>query len=305
MPNEKEPQAGDEFAVLIDRGYQALQKLSKTVLEGRKPPAGAYAFFNYDAHALTALRDCGRIFRRLREGRALLSRLAVEQEQIMPENWPAGVPYPEPVQEVMRRVGEATEFMKLDLESLYVFGGILLDQWSLQAIAIGNTPCKKQHPFRELVDYLDANSASVLAPMWTATKIEMLWLYYQLRFYRNRFIVHANRPWQRGTTMSVYGDDFNFFVPTPPGWLDDEALDAEIKALMPLAPERIRNAPEDYWEKARPGRLIEVLFNMIAEFEKPDRETISRLFGKEGAARLTLRCSELVSSNLLPKPLRS
>jgi hypothetical protein len=115
-------------------------------------------------------------------------------------------------------------------------------------------------------------------------KTDALWLYYQLRFYRNRFIVHANRPWQRGTTRSVFGEDFNLFTPTPPGWLDDEALDAEIKSLMRLAPEYIRNARDDYWEKARPGRLIEVLMDRIADFSKPDREQVSRLFGKKGGS---------------------
>jgi hypothetical protein len=53
---------------------------------------------------------------------------------------------------------------------------------------------------------------------------------------------------------------------------------------MVLAPERIRNARDDYWEKARPGRLIEVLFDMIPQFEKADREHISHLFGRKGGS---------------------
>ena len=174
--------------------------------------------------------------------------------------------------------------MKLDLESLYIFGGVLLDQWALQAIAIGNIPCPKQHPFRELVDFLDENPSTTLAPLWEAVKDDALWLYYQLRFYRNRFIVHANRPWQRGTTRTVYGDDFNLHIPTPPGWLDDDALDTEIRSLMHLAPDRIKNAPDHYWEKERPGSLIEVLFDLIPQLKKQDRELISRLFGKKGGS---------------------
>lgn len=53
----------------------------------------------------------------------------------------------------------------------------------------------------------------------------MLWLHYQVGFYRNRFVADANRPWQRGTTSSVIGDDFNLFIPTPPGWEDDKRYD--------------------------------------------------------------------------------
>ena len=202
----------------------------------------------------------------------------------MPRDWPPGTPFPEPVSTIMRRSQTATEFMKLDLECLYIFGGILLDQWALQAIAIGNVHCRKQYPFRELVDHLDGRENTKLQSVWQVTRNDMLWLYYQLRFYRNRFIVHATRPWQRGTTMSVYGDDFHLFVPSPPGWLDDDVLDKEINSLLYLAPERIRNAPDDYWEKARPGRLIEVLFDLIPQFGKAEREQISSLFGKKGGS---------------------
>jgi hypothetical protein len=268
----------------VNKGAEALQKLSTVVNEGRKRPAGVYAFFSHNSHAMTALQDCNRILRRLFSGRALLTQLSFEEQKVIPRDWPGGTPYPEEISKVINRSQDATEFMKLDFESLYVFGGVLLDQWAFQAIAIGNIECPKRYPFRELVDILDENQNTVLAPLWTAIKNDALWLYYQLRFYRNRFIVHADRPWQRGTTRSIYGNDFNLFIPTPPGWLDDEALDAEIKSLMHLAPERIRNARDDYWEKARPGRLIEVLFDMVPLFEKPDREHISRLFGQKGGS---------------------
>jgi len=268
----------------VNDGVEALKRLNKAVYEGRKPPAGVYAFFSHNSHAMTALQDCNRILQRLFFGRALLTKLSHEEQRLMPQDWPAGTPLPEEVSKVIIRSQDATEFMKLDFESLYVFGGVLLDQWALLAIAIGNIECPKQHPFRELVDVLDENQNTVLTPLWTAIKNDTLWLYYQLRFYRNRFVVHASRPWQRGTTRSLYGNDFNLFTPTPPGWLDDEAFDAEIKSLMHLAPERIRNARDDYWEKARPGRLIEVLFDMIPQFEKADRERISRLFGRKGGS---------------------
>jgi hypothetical protein len=267
---------------VIRRAEQAIKALSSCVLDGLKP--GAYAFFNHNAHVLSALQDCWRIYDRLCSGREQLTDLANQEHRLTPNDWPAGTTYPEEVQAIMRQSGDITEHMKLDMESLYIFGGILLDQWAMQAIAVGNIPCPKQHPFRELVDYLDQNPNGKLEPVWIAARDDMLWLYYQLRLYRNRFIVHANRPWQRGTTRSVYGDDFNLFTPTPPGWLDDKAVDAEIMSLLQLAPERIRNASHDYWEKTRPGRLLEVLFDNITQYPKEDREKISRLFGQKGGS---------------------
>ncbi|RXH12324.1 hypothetical protein EAS56_17605 [Bradyrhizobium guangzhouense] len=263
----------------ISEAKVEIHKLSKCVLEGRKPPAGAYAFFNHNAHVLSALEDCGRIYERLVAGRTLLTKLSYEEERLRPDDWPAGTPYPEALQQTMKQSGDANEHMKLDLESLYVFGGVLLDQWAMQAIAVGNLPCKKQYPFRELVDYLDQNSDPTLNELWTAVKDDMLWLYYQLRFYRNRFIIHADRPWQRGTTRSVYGDDFNLFTPTPPGWLDDTALDAEIRGLAHLAPAYVPRRDQEH-----AGRLLEILFENIAQYLKSDREKISKLFGKKGGS---------------------
>ncbi len=133
--------------------------------------------------------------------------------------------------------------------------------------------------------------------IWDKLGNQMLWLHYQVRFYRNRFIVHANRPWQRGTTRTSLGEEYELFIPTPPGWLDDKKLDEEIKALLPLTPPRIRDADDDYWEKARPGRIIEVLFDDIGHIAKrEDREKIAELFGKKGGSTPTF---QIVAKNLL------
>jgi hypothetical protein len=272
----------------IDDAERALHELSKLVLESRKPTPGAYGFFHYSAHTLTRLRDCGRILARLYKQRAALTRANIAQEQkrveLQLDAKPAGTPYPAEFSAVTSVSHELTQYMQLDLETLYIFGMTLLDQWSLQAFAIGGMSGRRQHPFVELVVHLEKETNSPLSPLWKRLKSQFLWLHYQLRFYRNRFIVHPTRPWQRGTTASVYGDDFNLFIPTPPGWLDDRQLDEEIHALINLAPRRIRDAPSDYWEKARAGRLIEVLFDNIADLQPTDREKVAELFGKKGGS---------------------
>src|SRR5262249_61042556 len=81
----------------VNVGVEALKRLGKVVYEGRKPPAGAYAFFNHNSHALTVLQDCNRILQRLFSGRALLTMLSLEEEKITPRDWPAGTPFPEEV----------------------------------------------------------------------------------------------------------------------------------------------------------------------------------------------------------------
>lgn len=275
---------------LAEKAEIDLHRLSKCILTGLKPPPGAYAFFHYSSHAITRLGDCKRIIKRLFAGRRRLTELAKLEEAIRPRRWPAGKPYPDEVQKIMKEDSELTEYMKLDLESLYVFGMVLLDQWALQAISVGNVPLPKKHPFVELINYFDDENKSMLDPIWERLKGKILWLHYQLRFYRNKFVVHANRPWQRGTTRSVYGDEFNLFIPTPPGWIDDDKENQEIAKLIHLAPDHIQKADNDYWEKKNPRRLIEVLFDDIGNIEKKgDREKVASIFARVGGSTPTFQ----------------
>ncbi len=208
-----------ETREVIERAEKQLKlkDLSGIVFEERKPLPGAYDFFHYSSHALSRLGDCARILGRLYQQRTELTAVNVEVDQIRPADWPAGKQYPADLATVMNRSHQLTQYMQLDMETLYIFGVTLLDQWGLQALSIGSVSTPKKHPFVELVMHLENDPASLLAPLWVMLKSQMLWLHYQLRFYRNRFIIHPTRPWQRGTTASVYGDDFNLFIPTPPG----------------------------------------------------------------------------------------
>lgn len=180
----------------------------------------------------------------------------------------------------MREAGELTNYMKLDLESLYIFGTMALDQWGLQAIHLSTLPLAKKHPFVEVVSALEANKAETIGGIWSSEREKMLWLHYQIRFYRNRFVTHTNRPWQRGNTRAVFGEDFRLFTPTPPGWLDDEECDLGIMSLLPLAPELVQRMQK---RKRRPRALIEFLFEGIGQQEnRTDRERIAELYGKVG-----------------------
>lgn len=273
-----------------DECEKNLRQLSKLIFEGIKPAPGAYSFFHHNSHSIERLQDCHRILNRLFTGREKLTKLAYLHKKIMPSNPLPGVPFPKRVQKIIELENELNSYMKQDLESLYMFGGILLDQWSLQAITIANLNLQKVHPFVELINFFESGKSSILNPIWDQLKESILWLHYQLRFYRNRFIVHANRPWQRGTTRSVYGNDFNLFTPTPPGWLNDKKLDEEIKKLIHLAPDYVQNASDNYWEKERPRALIERIFNNIGNIQdKDNREKVASIYGKVGGSTPTFQ----------------
>ena len=287
----------EDLDELIKKCEESIHQLSKTVLDGLKPPSGAYAFFNNTSYALSRVGDIKKIIHRMFNEVWALAFLSLKEQRATPKNWPAGVPYPEKVQLIMRKSGEVNGLAQLDMECLYIFGQTLLDCWSLLAIAIGNIQLKKIHPFVELINYFEEKPENSLKIIWEKFKPRMLWLHYQVRFYRNRFIIHANRPWQRGTTRTSFGEEYNLHIPTPPGWLDDKKLDEEIKSLLPLTPSRIKDASDGYWEKERPGRIIEVLFDIIGHIDKKeDREKIAELFGKKGGATPTF---QIVAKNLL------
>lgn len=263
-----------------------LHRLSTAVMEGKNPAPGPYAFFHQSSNTLEKLQNCELILKRLFRNRQYLTELSVRNRGLIPGDWPGGIPFPKEIQDALREEGEVEQYMRLDFENLYTMAVVLLDQWSLQALTVGGIAVGEiLHPFNGLVRMLEVGKEPTLQPLWDKLQEPLLWVYYQVKYYRNKFIVHANRPWQRGTTRLMYGDDFRLFTPTPPGWIDDAAAAKEIRALLPFAPQHIQNAADDYWEKARPAALIERIFGNIGNVaSRTDRERIANLFGRVGGS---------------------
>lgn len=278
-----------EFDDLRGAATESLQQLSKLVLEGRRPAPGPYAFFHHSGHCLERVDDVHRVLRRLVAGRLQLTQLIAEEEALRPGDWPAGVPYPRPVAEAMRRADDVVGFMKLDFEALYLFGQMSLDQWSWQALLIGGAGIQRDSPFRRLVVALENDNAPHLAPLWNRHQQELLWLFWQLRFYRNRFVAHANRPWQRGKTYGHVTDDFCLHTPSPPGWLDGRTKAAEVRELVDQMPQTVKQAIRNPDSQA-PAALLQTMFNRIGEVPEPEvRARIGKLYGDMGGATPTFQ----------------
>lgn len=252
------------------------------------PPPGAYVFFSHNAHALARVADCKRIIQRMYEQIGLLALLNIKEEQM--KSLARDDSFEAASRELHLQQNKTNDYTQLDMESLYIFGDMLLDQWAILAIIVGNLPIRSKdlqaiHPFVEVARYFENGGKSALDPIWVKLREEFLWLKYQMRFYRNRFIVHANRPWQRGTTRSSFGEEYKLFTPSPLGFLDDKMLDDNIRNLISFAPKNIQDAPNDYWEKSRPGALIERIFNNIGNIPKiQDRERIANIFAQKGGS---------------------
>lgn len=276
---------------LASEAEEALKEWSKTVLDGLKPEPGPYAFFSHNAHALERVRDMHRVLERLYEERIRLRVLDEQEYAIMPRDWPGGVPFPPEIQEIMKENHKLNEHVKMDFESLYMFANILLDQWSLCVAYAAGLPHPEKFNFLGIVQTLEEPEYNgTLKALWGQSAGEMLWLNGQIRFYRNRFVVHADRPWQRGNTRSTFGYEYALFIPSPPGWLNDEEITVQIRELLPLAPQWLREARDDYWEKANPRALLTRLLDHIGEIEdRGDRETVLRLVGQYGTTTPTFQ----------------
>jgi hypothetical protein len=281
----------DALKVLADYTEKELEALSRVVLEGRKPPAGAYAFFHHSGHALARLKDCRLILRRLYRERRLLTALAWRHRSVRLRGELVDQPSGRLLLRSEQQENETVAYMQVDLESLYLFGGTLLDQWAYQVIAVGGlsfTKEQREKPFIALLDHLESKKGqtSPLKPFWDECGKSMIWLHCHLRVYRNTFIVHANRPWQRGNTRGTYGEDFQLHTPSPPGWLDDAEIDAKILELGKRA--GVSTAEnDDEWR--RPVLTLQNLMARIADLPKADREEVIRLYKARGGLTPTFQ----------------
>lgn len=261
---------------LADQALKNHQLLNKKVHELITITPGTYALFHHHAHLIERIKDVKNIIKRLGENRKEITDLSIKEDALRPSKVRSGKPLPKRLQTIMRKHHELVEQMKLDMESLYVFGNLLLDQWSyVIAYLTGmNEPCGVN--FRVLYDKISSKKdIGQLSLLKDRHRKDIYWLYYQMRSYRNIFIEHVRRPWQRGNTMTVYGNDFNLFIPTPPGWLDDKETQKHLQGIFHLAPKALQDAPDDYWEKKNLNRVLEVTFMNIDEIEeKENREKV-------------------------------
>ncbi len=159
--------------------------------------------------------------------------------------------------------------MKLDFESLFIFGNLALDQWVMLMSALTGEPAWERSDFQGLMMTLQATGyAGVLLPVWEHHRKDIVWIYYHVRCVRNHFVEHLRVPLQRSQVMTYYGPDFELFMPTP---IQDGTVpsigEAEETAIRRLAKQYVTHVPSAEWDEYGFPYTLKLVFESIDVLE--------------------------------------
>jgi len=232
-------------------------------------PKGPYALYYHQVEVMTRARDLALITTRIFRNRARREHANAEFQALRPFDLPAGVPWPENVTTASRVLDELVHELRLDLEAVFLFGAVMLDQWSFMVARLAGISNATEVSFFPLVEErLDAPDAPEPVAVLRTHAAALRWLVFWFRHFRNDFIVHTKTPTQKGPITGGFEQDITLFMPTAVGWEDETKLEKATRKLTRFAPEWLRKSPEDYWEQQRWRRLLERVAENIGAIEK-------------------------------------
>lgn len=278
------PSMVDAVMPTIEQAFKNHKLLTDKLLVLTAPQPGAFALFPLNAKVHERMTDVKTIVMRLLANRKLLTELAHREDKLRPKKKIRyGKPASKRLQPVQRKAHEANEQMKLDMESLFIFGNLLLEQWTYVILYLVGESNLKDQNFSKFVTTLQSRKdKGLLQALWDNHHADMTWLYYQLRSYRNVFIEHVKAPWQRGTSRDMFGDNFRLATPSPVGWIDEIEIERLIRKLAYLAPTWV-TVLRTTWNKNNIRQLLEIIFYHIDTIiEHPQREKVWEVWEKVG-----------------------
>ncbi len=263
------------------RNFRLLEKeLVKLTKKNPKPTN----LFYHQSYVIGRVEDIRLIMQRFENNSEVAQKLskfiAVNRKNEIP-----GKPYSPKMQKALNMHSETLARMRLDMESTYIFGTLLLDQWSycIGYISSQENPCK--FSFKKLMNLIQESSyKGELKELWKKHKEQLLWLFFHMKFYRNDFIEHIKGPLQKGTTGDR-PENFKLFVPRAAQLLTEQDMNREISTIKHLVPSWFLSLPDYSWEKNSPRKLLEVTVDNIQNIEKKeDRKKIWEVWIKIGGS---------------------
>src|SRR3989344_68369 len=297
---------------LCDKSLERIKQVEKKLVSMN--PGKPSALFYHVGYLIRRIKDVQRVMMRMALTRKELTELQIKIDSLTPTKIIPGKPFAKRLQTASNKRDRLGEQMSQDMESLLIYGNLLLDQWSYIIGYLAGYEAPKTNKINTgeydlnlagLVNLLQAKTYSgELKVFWECHKKDIIWLFFNLRMYRNIFIEHMRKPWQLGTTMSTYGDDFSFHIPAPVGYIDETEKRNMLEDIYKLAPQRLKDMPDEYWEKKNLHRVLEVTLYYIEELEnQSDRERVWNAWDKLGGSTpsydtIGIRLMEYVYSSL-------
>lgn len=267
----------DDFNEVSDLAYDAMERLGKVIQTKFEQPQ-ARLVGSHLAHAMKRVRDVQRILRRIASLRRKLIDLDLKIEQIMPKNWPPGVPFPDDVQLLNSHRMEVSDYLEMDFEALYIYGGILLDQLAAVAGYFGGYD--RTVWFARLIQDFSKEEGHADFPvnirtLWEKHRASLLRHYVAFKVFRDKFIVHHDMPWQRGTSRDMLTGDYRLSNLMSVGWLAPEVQEEAVREIISIldeAPVWLKRAHEAH--KMRVMQLLERYLAHVEEFDELTRKRI-------------------------------
>lgn len=244
------------------------------------PSHQKYVLFNYIQRAQRLLRVLGASLRRM-AGDEMGYRLAwLWEQEILEQAVLAARPL---VIEADASTERFTEFLVADFESLYQVSKILLDLWALIVAHTAGLSKPRKENFFTIVDKIaNVPDCELLSILNRDCFSALYWLHSHILVYRDKFIVHQNRPLQLGILTEPFSGKVRLSYLIDPVWCGDSEIARihnEIWKLNEVAPDHIRL---DRQAIGNPNYVIGHLMEHIQEFELSDRERLVELAKDNG-----------------------
>ncbi len=247
----------------LDSAIAVINELSKTLLDIVKPPTGPYILFSSIAILTQRSKEIKLIADRLYSTRIALFENDTFLYNALPQPLIKAIPAEllMPYQQGLKLDGQ----IALDFQTMLLFIGIALDDWTHVAAHVVGT----KNPERASFDKIAKDEGTGdFALIWSRHREAILWIDAFPRLYRNKMIVHRERPWQISHGHDIGALDWSFWTPILVGWVSDVRLRAIEGCLERLAQQIGVALPTDIY-----GQVLTLLRN-IAKFNRADRKSI-------------------------------
>jgi hypothetical protein len=220
----------DAFIAKMGEAQSLIVGVTETLKDVFNPTAGPYLLFNQSAATLNRCGQLKVIVERLYNTRVSLLKSDLVVDLLRRTGDDGAIP--ETAQELHSEGNALNSQIELDFETMLIFVDITLNGWAFMA---GNILGDKKPAKTSFATIAKDHGEGPYAVLWKAHKDTILWLDSIRRLYRNKMIVHRERPWQMGSTRSLMFLDWTFWTPIASGWMAEQETAEKLAELNSIA----------------------------------------------------------------------